>query len=126
MVEFRELVARADALLLAVPEYNHSYTALLKNALDWASRPRPVSALSQKPVALMGAGGGSGTTRAQAALRPVLAATEAYLMPEPELYVVNAAQCFDEEGNLADDSIREAVRDVVAALAAWTRRSRSG
>jgi chromate reductase len=126
VVELRERIAGADALLLAVPEYNHSYTAVLKNALDWASRPRPLSALRQKPVALMGAGGGSGTMRAQLAIRPVLSADEAYVMPKPELYVVDAARRFDAEGNLTDESVRAAVRDVVVALAAWTGRLRAG
>ena len=124
VVTLRERIASADALLLTVPEYNHSYTAVLKNALEWASRPRPLSALQQKPVALMGAGGGSGTMRAQLAIRPVLASDEAYLMPKPELYVVNAAERFDAAGNLTDETVRAAVRDVVVALAAWTRRLR--
>ena len=125
VVAMRERIAGADALLLTVPEYNHSYTAVLKNALDWASRPRPLSALRQKPVALMGAGGGSGTMRAQLALRPVLASDEAYIMPKPELYVFNATERFDADGALTDEAIRVAVRDIVVALAAWTRRLRA-
>ena len=125
VVALREQIAAADALLLAVPEYNHSYTAVLKNALDWASRPRPASVLGQKPVALMGAGGGSGTMRAQLAIRPVLSVNEAYIMPKPELYVVNAPQRFDADGNLTDDTVRATVRDIVVALAAWTRRLRA-
>lgn len=125
VVELREQIANADALLLTVPEYNHSYTAVLKNALDWASRPRPLSALRQKPVALMGAGGGSGTMRAQLAIRPVLACNETYVMPKPELYIVNAPQRFDAEGNLTDETVRETVRTIVVALAAWTRRLRA-
>ena len=122
VVAMRKRIAGADALLLTVPEYNHSYTAVLKNALDWASRPRPLSVLWQKPVALMGAGGGSGTIRAQLAIRPVLACNEAYVMPKPELYIVNASERFDADGKLVDEGVREAVRDVIAALAAWTRR----
>ena len=118
-------IGAADALLLAVPEYNHSFTAVLKNALDWASRPRPTPALHQKPVALMGAGGGSGTIRAQLAIRQVLACNECYVMPKPELYVMNAPQRFDEEGTLTDESVRATVRDIVVALAAWTRRLRA-
>ena len=125
VIELRERIARADALMLTVPEYNHSFTAVLKNALDWASRPRPVSVLLRKPVALMGAGGGFGTVRSQMALRPVLASNEAYLLPKPELYVVGAAERFDLEGNLTDDSVREAVRELVSALAAWAHRLRS-
>ena len=125
VVALRERIDGADALLLTVPEYLHSYTPVLKNALDWASRPRPLSALRQKPVALMGAGGGSGTLRAQLAIRPVLAADEMYLMPKPELYVFNAAERFDADGTLTDETVRAAVREIVAALAAWTRRLRA-
>lgn len=125
VVALRERIAGADALLLTVPEYLHSYTPVLKNALDWASRPRPRSALRQKPVALMGAGGGSGTLRAQLAIRPVLAADEAYLMPKPELYVFNATERFDADGTLTDETVRAAVREIVVALAAWTRRLRA-
>jgi chromate reductase len=124
VLELRARIARADALLLAVPEYNHSYTAVLKNALDWASRPRPASTLVRKPVALLGAGGGFGSVRAQMALRPVLTACEMYLLPKPELYVVGATERFDADGNLTDATVREAVRDLVAALAAWARRLR--
>ena len=120
--QLRERITAADALLLTVPEYNHSFPAVLKNALDWASRPRPVSTLRQKPVALTGAGGGFGTVRAQLALRPVLASNEAYLMPKPELYVTGAPRRFDEAGRLTDESVRESVRALVEALAAWTRR----
>jgi chromate reductase len=108
----RERMTAADALLLTVPEYNHSFPGVLKNALDWASRPRPVSVLKQKPVALMGAGGGFGTVRAQLSLRPVLASNEAYVMLKPEVYITGAPQRFDEAGKL------------VAALVAWTRRVR--
>jgi chromate reductase, NAD(P)H dehydrogenase (quinone) len=125
VVTLREQIGTADALLLAVPEYNHSFTAVLKNALDWASRPRPTPALHQKPVALMGAGGGSGTIRAQLAIRQVLACNEAYVMPKPELYVMNAPQRFDADGTLTDEAVRQSVRDVVAALVVWTRRLRA-
>jgi chromate reductase len=125
VVDLRARIAGADALLLAVPEYNHSYTASLKNALDWASRPRPASALLRKPVALIGAGGGFGSVRAQMALRPVLFACEMHLLPRPELYVVGAAERFDLDGNLTDGSVREAVREVVTALADWARRLRA-
>jgi chromate reductase, NAD(P)H dehydrogenase (quinone) len=63
--------------------------------------------------------------RAQLAIRPVLAVNEAYVMPKPELYIVNAPQRFDADGNLTDATVRETVRDIVVALAAWTRRLRA-
>jgi chromate reductase len=122
VVALREQIAFADALLLAVPEYNHSYTAVLKNALDWGSRPRPVSALAGKPVAMMGAGGGFGTVRAQLALRPVLVACEMLPLPKTELCVPWPAQHFDADGRLTDETVRASVRELMMALAAWTRR----
>jgi len=121
--ELRARIHAADALLLAVPEYNHSFTAVLKNALDWASRPRANAALRQKPVALMGAaGGGFGTVRAQLAVRPVLVVNEMYVLPTPSLHVANAAQHFDADGNLTGEQVRASVGGLVEALAAWTRR----
>jgi chromate reductase len=121
--ELRARIHAADALLLAVPEYNHSFTAVLKNALDWASRPRASAALRLKPVALMGAaGGGFGTVRAQLAVRPVLVVNEMYVLPKPDLHVANAAQHFDADGNLTSEQVRASVGSLVEALAAWTRR----
>lgn len=121
----RARIEAADAILMTVPEYNHSFPAVLKNAIDWASRPRPVSAFKQKPVALTGAGGGFGTVRAQLSLRPVLAANEAYLMPKPELYIQNAPQKFDADGRLTDEATRVSLAAFVAALADWARKLRS-
>ncbi|MCC7368039.1 MAG: NAD(P)H-dependent oxidoreductase [Chloroflexi bacterium] len=125
VLQLRARIEAADALLLTVPEYNHSFPAVLKNALDWASRPRPVSALRQKPVALAGAGGGFGTVRAQLALRPVLASNEAYLMPKPELYIQQAPRKFDADGRLTDEATRASLAGLVAALADWAQKVRS-
>jgi chromate reductase len=120
----RARIHAADALLLAAPEYNHSFTAVLKNALDWASRPRADPSLRHKPVALMGAGGAFGTVRAQMALRPVLTSNEMYVLPSPGVHVFNAPQHFDTDGNLTDEQVRASVAGLVHALAAWTRRLR--
>lgn len=121
--EFKAAIAAADALLIATPEHNYSIPGLLKNALDWASRPANTSPLVSKPVAIMGASSGRfGTVRAQLALRPVLAALGCLVMSKPELFIAQAQDVCDDDGNLLEESARQRVRDVVQALAAWTRR----
>jgi chromate reductase len=96
---------------------------VLKNALDWASRPPRTSVLRDKPVAVMGASPGrGGTARAQAQLRDGLSFTGTLVLPLPELLVPLASDRFDEDGNLTDEDTREHVRDLLVALAAWTRR----
>jgi chromate reductase len=123
---FKRAISAADALLIATPEYNHCVPGLLKNAIGWASRPARRSVLTGKPVAIMGATPGSGgTARAQAHLRDGLAYTNGYVLPVPEVLVPLAAAKFDAEGNLTDAETREAVRDLLVSLAAWTRRLRS-
>lgn len=122
---FKEAIAAADALLIATPEYNYSVPGVLKNAIDWASRPPQTSPLKKKPVALIGASGGPwGTTRAQLALRQSFVFTETLVLPKPELYVANGRELFDERGDLKDGSnpIVQRLADVLAALAAWTRQ----
>ena len=96
---------------------------MLKNAIDWASRPPRGSALQHKPVALMGASpGGFGTVRSQLALRQVFLFTKSFVLPEPELYVSTAHQKFDQDGNLTDDETRRRLRALLDGLVAWTRR----
>jgi chromate reductase len=114
-----ETVGRADGLLIATPEYNHSFPAVLKNAIDWLSRG-PKSTLAGKPVAVIGATTGSwGTRLAQTALRQVLTATGAMVMPAPMLFVARVSECFDADGNLVDSSVRESLKGVLSALHDW-------
>ena len=116
-------MARSDALLVATPEYNHGVPGVLKNAIDWASRPRMTSPLKDKPVAVMGASPGRGSTaRAQAQLREAFVFTGACVMPLPELLVAAAGEHFDQGGNLVDPAVRESLVELVEALHAWTRR----
>ena len=124
VLAFKTRIAAADALLIATPEYNYSFTGVLKNALDWASRPVADSPLSGKPVALIGAGGAMGTSRAQLHLRQVAVATSMLPLSKPELAVQSAVKKFDADGNLADEPTRERLRALLEALAAWTRRLR--
>ena len=120
---FKRAIAAADALLIATPEYNHCIPGVLKNAIDWASRPPRQSALSGKPVAVMGATPApSGTARAQAQLRDGLTYTNGLVLPLPEVLVGLARDKFDEEGNLLGAETRGEVRELLVALAAWTRR----
>jgi chromate reductase len=125
---FKRAVASADALLIATPEYNHCVPGMLKNAIDWASRPARRSVLTGKPVAIMGASSGrGGTARAQAHLRDGLAYTNGFVLPLPEVLVDFARDKFDDEGNLTDPGTGEEIRDLLVSLAAWTRRlGRSG
>jgi chromate reductase len=119
---FRERIRTADALLIATPEYNYSVPGVLKNAIDWASRP-PDQPFRDKPIALMGASAGMfGTTRAQHHLRQSFVYLEGRLLARPEVQIPAAAQKFDADGNLTDEPSRALVADQLVALAAWTRR----
>jgi chromate reductase len=123
VAEFKGAIAAADALLIATPEYNHCVPGVLKNAIDWASRPARRSVLTGKPVAIMGASTGrGGTARAQAHLRDGLAYTNGLVLPLPEVLVGLAAERFDDDGLLTDPETRQEVRDLLVSLGAWTRR----
>ncbi len=113
----------ADALLIATPEYNRSVSGVLKNALDWASRPPTDSPLNGKPVAIMGASTGSyGTVRAQDHLRLICTATDMLPLNRPELYVARAGEKFDESGELVDEATRRRLARLLQALAQWVFR----
>ena len=114
----RRAVARADAVIVATPEYNSSVPGALKNALDWASRPVATNVFRNKPVAVIGSSTGMfGAVWAQAELRKVLAAMGARVA-EVEVAVGHAAEKFDDEGRLVDDGVREQLADAVATLLA--------
>jgi chromate reductase len=112
----REALTGADAVLFATPEYNWSVPGVLKNAIDWASRPLASNPLRNKPVAVVGASTGVfGAVWSQAELRKVLSATGARML-EHEVAVGHAPPRFDDEGRLVDDELREQLGTVVAAL----------
>ena len=111
----KERIAAAQGVLLATPEYNHSIPGGLKNALDWVSRP-PNNPLRDKCVALMGASNGmAGTLRVNYALRPVLSAAGSWLLPG-YVGIPNAAQAFDESGNLKEELFRKQLEAHVKTL----------
>ena len=123
----KEAIGAADAVLIATPEYNRCVPGVLKNAIDRASRPPRQSVLTNKPVAIMGATtGGGGTARAQAHLRDGLGYTNGLVLPQPEVLVPFAASRFDGDGNLHDDQTKDAIRDLLLALAEWVRQLREG
>jgi chromate reductase len=116
VARFRDAIAGADAVLFATPEYNSSIPGVLKNAVDWASRPLATNVLRNKPVAVIGASTGMfGAVWAQAELRKVLGATGARVT-DVELAVGHAHERLDEDGRLADLSQEEALRDSVRVL----------
>ena len=121
VADLRDALAGADALLVSTPEYNHSIPGQLKNALDWASRPKATSVLRDKPVAVVGASTGAfGAVWAQAELRKVLAAAGARVV-EVELPLSFAGRRFGPDGRLVDDDVREQLREVVETLVAEAR-----
>src|SRR3954447_23894060 len=97
-VELKKRVREADAILFVTPEYNYSIPGVLKNAIDWASRPYGDSAWTGKPVAVMGASAGYyGSARAQYHLRQTFVFLDMYAVNQPEVMIGNAAQRFDAE-----------------------------
>jgi chromate reductase, NAD(P)H dehydrogenase (quinone) len=111
----------ADALLIATPEYNYSIPGVLKNAIDWASRPPNTTPLKGKPAALMGASMGmGGTIRAQLHLRHCFVFTQTLALLQPEVLIPRVQERFDSEGKtLTDESTRELLRKQLRALAEW-------
>jgi chromate reductase len=121
VARLRDAIAGADALLFATPEYNHSIPGVLKNAIDWASRPAGASVFLNKPAAVIGASTGAfGAVWAQAELRKVLGATGARVV-EGDLALGHAHERFDEAGRLGDPNLREELQEVVNALVLVTR-----
>lgn len=115
-------IGAADALVLACPEYNYSIAPALKNALDWASREPDNALLSGKAAAILGAGGGMGTSRAQYHLRQVSVFLNLHLLNKPEVFANAFAGAFDADGNLTDAKLIQQVAAQMQALANWTRK----
>ena len=118
----RAQIAAADAVLLVTPEYNYSISGVLKNAIDWASRP-PSQPFEAKPVAIMGASPGLfGSARAQYHLRQMLIFLNAMPVNRPEVMIGQAQNKFDADGNLTDEPTREFIRKLLVSLRDWTER----
>ena len=118
----RRQIAEADALLFACPEYNYSMSGVLKNAIDWASRP-PDQPFAGKPCTILGAGAGmAGTARAQGDLRRSMVFLDMHPLNKPEVLIGQAQTKFDEQGKLTDEAARGFIRDMMAALDRWARQ----
>ena len=123
VVEFKRGIRDADAILIATPEYNYSIPGVLKNAMDWASRPFGENAWKGKPVAVMGASPGAfGTVRAQYHLRQTFITLDMPVVTVPEVMIGHAAKAFDEAGNLVDEKAQELIRKLLDRLIALARR----
>jgi chromate reductase, NAD(P)H dehydrogenase (quinone) len=119
VVDLRARVRAADGLLIATPEYNYGPPGVLKNAIDWASRPLATSPLKRKPIAITGAAPGAfGSVRAQLSLRQSFLWTDSAVVGKPELMVFQAGQRFDSDGNLVDAQTRDMLAALLEALAA--------
>lgn len=117
-------IAAADAILFFTPEYNYSVPGVLKNAIDWASRP-PDPAFIGKPAAIVGASPGmTGTARAQYHLRQIGVFLDLRFLNKPEIMIGNAAERFDAEGRLTDQKTRELIGKLLVALRDWTLQLR--
>ena len=123
VAELKQKVRDADAILFVTPEYNYSIPGVLKNAIDWASRPYGDSAWNAKPAAIMGASvGGIATARAQYHLRQMMVFLNMFPVNQPEVMIANAGEKFDEQGNLTDEPTKEFIRQLLQNLVAWTQR----
>lgn len=114
----------ADAFIFCGPEYNYSIAPALKNAIDWASRAEDNALLGGKAAALMGSGGGMGTSRAQYHLRQVCVFIDVHPLNRPEVFANAFAGGFDADGNLTDEKIQGLIKQQLAALAAWSQQLR--
>lgn len=119
VVQLKAKIRAADAILIATPEYNYSIPGVLKNALDWGSRPYGDNAWNNKPVAMMGASAGmQGTSRAQYHLRQVFVSLNMHSLNRPEVMVGSAQDRFDAKGNLTDPKTRQKIEELLIALIA--------
>ena len=123
--DFKSKIMKADALLIATPEYNYSVPGVLKNAIDWASRPYGDNPFDGKPVAIMSASIGMlGGARAQYHLRQIFVFLNMYPINGPEVIVTFAHDKFDSQGRLIDQNTQKFLKQLLLNLAEWARQLR--
>ena len=123
VVELKKAIREADAILFSSPEYNYSVPGVLKNAIDWASRPYGDSAWEGKPAAIMGASPGAiGTARMQYHLRQIMVFLNMFPINRPEVMIGTAGDKFDAAGNLTDEKTKEFIKLMLQNLVDWTRK----
>jgi chromate reductase len=119
---FKAAIKAADAILIVTPEYNYSVPGVLKNAIDWASRPYGDNAWDGKTVGVMGASPGMlGTARAQYHLRQMFVFLNMFPVNRPEVMIAHADDKFDNAGNLKDQLTIQKIRELLEALVDWTK-----
>jgi chromate reductase len=120
--KFRSRIKEADALLIVTPEYNYSVPGVLKNAIDWASRP-PEQPFNGKPVAIMGASPSAlGTARAQYHLRQCFIFLNGLILNTPEVMISQAHTKFDNEGKLTDEKTASHIKSFLSEFSSWTKK----
>ena len=123
--DLHKSIEQADAILLATPEYNRSYSPVLKNALDWGSRPQGKNAWAKKPVAVIGGTPYAlGAFGAQNHLRQVLVYLDMPTLQQPEFYLTNAAEKFNDNGDLIDDETAKKINQVWSEFAKWINKTK--
>ena len=123
VIEFKRKIKAANALLIVTPEYNYSIPGVLKNAIDWASRPYAENAFANKPVAFMGASIGMlGTARAQYHLRQSCVFLNLHPLNQPEVMVPFVNEKVDRSGRITDEKTKTRVQDLLQALIVWARK----
>jgi chromate reductase len=123
VIEFKAKIKAADALLFVTPEYNYSIPGVLKNAIDWASRPPTENVFQGKPVAIMSASTGMlGGARAQYHLRQTFVFLDMHPINKPEVFVTFVDKKFDASGKCTDEKGLEIVSALLKALVAWTKK----
>jgi chromate reductase, NAD(P)H dehydrogenase (quinone) len=119
--DFKGKIRVADAILISTPEYNYSIPGVLKNSIDWVSRPYGDNALEGKPVAVMGASIGMvGTARAQYHLRQCFVFLNMYPLNRPEVMVPFAHEKIDKDGTVTDSKTLDLIRELLVSLVDWT------
>jgi chromate reductase len=125
--EFKEKLKASDAILVASPEHNYSVPGVLKNTIDWASRPPGDNSFEGKPVAMMSASPGMlGGARVQYHLRQTFVFLNMFPINKPEVFVTFAAEKIDDKGIVRDEKTREKIKELVESLVAWTRKLKGG
>jgi len=120
---FKAKIALAKGVLFGCPEYNNGITGVLKNAIDWASRPSGKGVLQGKPIAIVGASPGTiGTARSQGQLRQICYSNQMPLLPQQEVLISRAHEKFDASGKLTDKPTRDFMAAMLASFGAWIER----
>ena len=121
--DLKDIVESADALIIATPEYNRAVPGVLKNSIDWLSRPYGKNSLAGKPVLVVGASpGGTGAAMAQYHLKQSLLHLNAQVLGQPEFHVGGTGEKFDDAGVLTDDKTREYITSALEILLAAVKK----